>query len=117
MTIGLVRRWHRAKWQRNNESRAFAFAGGFGVDSAAVLLDEVAHDRQSQPKAAVLSRCRSIPLAEPIKDEGQEFRIDSFTGVADRDFSMAVDAPKAGGEGPAAGSEFDGVGDEIPDHL
>src|SRR5262249_11969219 len=59
-----------------------------GVNAAAVELDEVAHDRQSQPGAAripAVARARLVHAIEALEDARQIGRRDAGPFVGDRD--------------------------------
>jgi hypothetical protein len=66
-----------------------------------VHLDEVAHDGQPQPEAAVPTRRGVVGLAEGVEDVRQEVRINPLPGVAHLDLEMGVDAAEADRDAPA----------------
>lgn len=59
----------------------------------------------------------AVALAETIEDKGQEFRIDSSTGVGDNKFGVRIVSLQADLNAPAVGSEFDRVREQVPEHL
>lgn len=60
------------------------------ADITAVQFDQLLDDRKPQP--AVPARGGGVCLAESIKHERQEFRLDPFARVRHRHFKMRVNA-------------------------
>ena len=56
-------------------------------------------------------------LAELLENVRQKFRGDAAARVADRDAGVRVGALQTNFDMPAGGGEFDGVGDEVKQHL
>ena len=84
---------------------------------SAVQLDEVTHDRQSEPEPAVLPADRAVGLAEPLEDERQKVGGDARAVVGDRQ-AQAVAGLRQHDVDPAAiRRELDRIDDEIADDL
>ena len=65
----------RARWidrEARDERCALADTGALGLDTAAVRLDEVLDDRQTEPQSAMDAGGRSIGLPERFEDVWQE---------------------------------------------
>src|SRR5687768_17230653 len=92
MVIGAAGRVARGGGKRDGERRALAFAGAFGVNGAAMQLDDMPHDRQSNAQPAVRARAGAVGLAETIEDEGEELWVDTAARVADAQPQRRVDA-------------------------
>src|ERR1700730_3796571 len=52
-----------------------------------------------------------------MEDKGQQFPIDSSTGVGDNKFGVRIGSLQADLYAPAVGSEFDRVREKVPEHL
>ena len=66
-------------------------AVALGAYVPSVELDEVTHDRQAEPKAALGAGARGICLTEAIEHEREKCRVDADTGIRDRQFELPVD--------------------------
>ncbi len=87
----------------DDEGRAKTCAAAGRVDRAAVQLDEVADDRESEPEAAVLARAGRVLLAEAIEDVRQELGLDADPGIADDQQHVAAVAALGQRDAAAAG--------------
>ena|ERR1700678_2832159 len=96
---------------------ALARSLAMGFDPATVKLDQMSHYRQAQAKPAVFTGHAAIALAESLEDYWQEIRSNSFAGVGHNEFDVRIGSLHADLNGPAIGSEFDRVGEQIPEHL
>ena len=54
-------------------------------------LDEVLHDREAEPEAAVMAGRGGIALAEALEDVRQDLGADALAGVAHLHVDVAVD--------------------------
>ena len=77
---GHVRHVHER--ERHREGGPFPGPGAVGLDHPAVLLDEMANDRQAEAEAAVQACVGGVGLGKAIEDVGQEPGIDAGPGVA-----------------------------------
>src|SRR5215468_7928893 len=59
------------------------------ADGSAMQLDELPGQVQPQPRAAILTRIRSVDLVEAIEDLAQMLRSDADAVVGDRDQEAA----------------------------
>ncbi len=101
----------------DDEGGAASFADALDADGAAVEFDELFDDGESEPESAEGAGGGGVGLAEAFEDVRKEFRGDAFAGIGDADFNLAVVALEGDGDGAAAGGEFDGIGEEIPENL
>src|SRR5215471_21023004 len=101
----------------DDEHRASSFAGADGAHRAAMKLDEMTHDRESQAKAAVTARGRRIRLPEAVEYKRQKVGADPFTGVDHTDLRMVFGALQPDFDAAAGRGELDRIGQKIPDHL
>ena len=95
----------------------FPGPGAVGLDRPAVLLDEMAHDRQAEAEAAVHAGVGGVGLGEAIEDVRQEPGLDAGPGVAHLDAGAPVHLLEGDGDVPALGAELDRVGEQVRDHL
>ena len=110
-------RIHRRERHPDEEGGALAVAGAERFHRAAVQLDQVAHDREPEPQAAVHTRGGGILLAEAVEDVGEEGRVDPRAGVGHVDGHAAVLPRQRDADAPAFGRELDRVGQQVPDDL
>src|SRR5213593_4327450 len=110
-----AQRLRRARRQRKDDGEpcAAALARALRTNGAAVQLDELADDRESEAEALL----RPPSLAKGFEDVGQEGGADSSSGVRDREPREPLYAPEADQVAPAVGRELEGIADEIPHHL
>ena len=59
--------------QPDSERRPFVFAVADCADGSFVKLCQFTHNREPEPKASMVSRCRGIRLTESIENIGEEF--------------------------------------------
>ena len=78
---------------------------------------EVANDSQSQTKSAIVSSRRTIGLPKTIKDPRQKLWTDSFTSVANCQPGVTTYPLQTHINTTAFGSEFDRIGQQIPNYL
>ena len=93
------------------------FAGAFGADPAAVPLDDVPDDRQTDPKPPVNSGRKAARLAESFKNVRQELRTDADSSIADPDVSPARRIFQPHLDQAALVGKLYGIRQEVPDHL
>src|SRR5256885_627188 len=104
--------------QRDRERRAASFAVACRGDAAAVELDDVLDDGQSEPEAAVRARRAAVALAEALEDQRKELAGDALAGVGHGDaHGVALELVGADGDRAARRRELDRVREQIPDHL
>ena len=103
--------------QTDDELAALSRAVAARRDGAAVALDQVAHDRQSDAKPALRSVERLPFLDEQIEDARQHLRRDADPGVAHGQHDVVVDARRANGHHAVRRRVLGRVGQEIRDHL
>src|ERR1043165_3059173 len=77
--------------QPDGESRTLIRAVTLGPRRAAVQLDEVTNDRESESQTTVVSRRRAVCLAEAIEDVRQEVGPDADAGIIHDDLHVRVD--------------------------
>src|SRR5438445_782627 len=101
----------------DGEDGSAALARALGIDVPAVQLDDVTHNGEAEPEAAVSAADRCLALTEAIEDERKELAANALARVADGDprhrgatFEPDIDAA-------ARRRELDRVGEEVPDHL
>src|ERR671926_319942 len=87
--------------QADRESRAAPRACALSLDRAAVQLDQLTHDGETETETAVHARHARIGLAEAVEDVRQKLRCDAFAGVRDHDAYVRVRLPRADLDAPA----------------
>src|SRR5947207_5223234 len=80
-------------------------------------LDQVAHNGEPQPQAAVGSRGRAIGLPKPVKHSWQEIGTDSLSVVADGDARVRVIPLEEHIHTTAFRGKLHGVRDQVPTYL
>src|SRR5207244_12316858 len=100
--------------QLDGEGRAPTVAVAVDANRAAVQLDDVTDDRQTEPESAVGPGGRALRLPEPVEDVRQEGGLDPLTGVAHGDLDVRVDALEAELDAPVPRGELDGVREQVP---
>ena len=80
-------------------------------------LDQVAHDAEAEPEAAVRPRAGAVCLPEPLEDVRQELCADPLARIAHGELDVRLGAPEVDVDAPAFGRELDGIRQEVPDHL
>jgi hypothetical protein len=104
VALGRLRRRDDRQQDREGRPLAGAFAGD--AHRAAVQLDELLDDGQSEPEAAVAAGRAGVGLAEAVEHERQEIGTDALAGVADLDLEARVDAADADLDVAAGRREF-----------
>src|SRR6185436_20359602 len=61
-----------------------------GLDRPAVKFDQPAHQRQTNPDAALRAVQRTLALDEQVEDAGQHDRVDADAGVLDAEHDLAA---------------------------
>jgi len=74
-----------------------------------VQLDEMTHDRETQPEPTVSPRRRTIRLAKPLKHMRQKLRTDTDARVTHDDLDVFVDALQSHLHQPAVMIELHAV--------
>ncbi len=108
---------HGGERKLDDECRAVAFAGAVHPDNAAVKLDEVLDDRQTQAQAAVFTGGGGVSLAELVEDIGQKCGADAATVVGNGKFKMRLDSRQPNPYLFAIGSELDCIVEKVPHDL
>ena len=80
-------------------------------------LDQLFGDGESQPKPAVDSRGSAVLLAEALEKMGKETGADSLAIVDELDLHVGCAILHDDLHQAAAGGEFDGIGQEVPEDL
>ena len=80
-------------------------------------LDQVAHDREPEPKAAGSPRQPGVRLRELLEDMREELGRDADAGVADHDLDVRMHAFEADLHTPPLRGELHGVREQIPHDL
>src|SRR4051794_16475837 len=83
----------KAKRQSHAKGRAFARLA-FHVDRAAVKLDQLIDQRETDAGAFVRSSALSFDSMKALKQAGQFFRRNAYAGVAHRKLYMIADRTK-----------------------
>ena len=99
------------------ENGSEPLAGTRGLHGPAVQLDDVAHDGQAQPEAAVRAFGRTVGLAKALENVRQKTRGDPLSGVRDGDLHLRFDALEANLNPPRARRELQRVRQQVPYHL
>src|SRR5438309_2359571 len=79
--------------------------------------DEIAYDREAEPKSAMSTRRRTIGLAKAIEYERQESRVDPLARIAHANLDAFVCSRERDAHVPSARRELDRVREQIPDDL
>jgi hypothetical protein len=85
-----------------------------GVNVAAMLLDEMAGERQAQAQPAVPPGRATVTLPEPIEDVGQKLGRDTRTGVTNLDENTLVRRLADHRDQTSLGSELDRIRQNFP---
>src|SRR5262249_38823497 len=105
------------QWQPHHKRRALPFAGAFRVHAAAVQLDEMPDQRQTDPQAALSARTPALALAQAIEDERQGLGADASAGIADDDLDVRPDPLQLDLDPSIFRGELDRVLQQVPDDL
>src|SRR5262249_38050563 len=108
-----VRRQRHAQCER----RAVVDAVTLGPHAAAMRLDDLANDRQTEPEPARRAEQLSVALAEAIEDLGQEVRRDALARIAEDPPRLPGIAGYAHGDASAVRGELDRVAQHVGDRL
>ena len=103
--------------QRDGECRAAPLTFAPHAHGTAVQLDEMAHDREAEAEAAILTRARALRLAEAIEDVRQELHTDAGARVRNDDARLAWPRLEGHVDAAARRRELDRVRQEVPDDL
>src|SRR2546423_15700968 len=103
--------------QGDCESRAATFALAFGTHRAAMHLDNMTDDGQSQAQPAVRSCAGRIGLPKVLERKWQELAAHALSAITDNDPRAVVVAFESNLDAPARWCELDGVRQQIPHHL
>ena len=72
---------------------------------------------ETKSQSAVVPGSRRISLAKPLENMGKKIRFNLFAGIRDVQLQMRVNSLQYDLHATAARSEFDRVGQQIPDDL
>src|SRR5438128_3708762 len=103
--------------ERDDEDRAPVLARALRAHGAAVKLDDVLHQREAEPEAAVRARARAVALAERLEDVRNELRRDPDARVGDDDLDARLGARETHAHAAARRRELDRVREQVPDDL
>ena len=103
--------------QRHRERGASAGAVTLGLHGAAVELDQVVHDRETEAESGLTPAAARIGLAEAVEDVGEQIGVDAETGVAHREACVVAHPLEAHRDVAPRRRELHGVADEIRHHL
>ena len=113
-----IRPVRHAKRQHHGERRALARTIALGAHLAAVQLDQVLDDGESEPEAAVAAGDGAIGLVETIEDVREHVGPDAAAGVGHHDGRRAPSSTRSVTRiAPLARRELDRVREQVPDHL
>src|SRR4029453_16362492 len=101
----------------DDKCRALALSAAVGGHAAAVGLDDLLDDRQAQTKAVLMSRDRTVRLAEALEYRRQEFAGNTAPRIDHGDFYHFVTLLEPHMDRAALRRELDGVRQQIPDNL
>ena len=107
----------REQRQRHRKNRASSFAFAVSKDRAAVNLDHMPHDCETQPKSPMLPRRAAVGLPKTLKDMRQKVCADALAIVGDLKVHMRGVLEGANANLPTRGRKLDGVREQIPDDL
>jgi hypothetical protein len=91
-----------------------SFAGAVGSDPAAMGLDDLARDRQTEPKTAVPPM---VVTPKSFEDMGQELAPDADSVVADAQSDKLTPSLHIQLDSRVTRRKLDGIHEEIRDHL
>src|SRR5205823_7087783 len=80
----------REQRQRYCKGRASSFAGAICAHGAAVNLDQMPHDCETQPKSAMRPRRAAVGLPKTLKDMRQKIRADALAIVGDLKMHVGI---------------------------
>src|SRR6185437_13329317 len=95
--------------------QVLARAGGLNL--AAVQLDDVTHDGESQPHSGVLTRARAVSLTKTVEHVRQKLTCNADPGIHDPDPHVVTDLLELSVDATSRGCELKGVREQIPEHL
>src|SRR5690349_18184873 len=107
----------REQRKRGRESRALVYAATLRRNSAAVKLNEMSHNRETESKPAETPRRGTISLTKAIEHTRQKLSIDSLTRVFHRHTrvrSLLVDAHR---DLSALRCKLHRIRQQVPDDL
>src|SRR5207247_10007413 len=97
--------------------RATHLSRAVHLHGAAVQLDQVAHDVEPEPEAALRARRARVGLAKALEHVREELPRDAGAAVAHGDDRARIVALQAHVNAAADGRELDRVDQQVPDHL
>src|SRR5215510_15067750 len=103
--------------QFDGKGRAFSLALALRRHAAAVHLDQLSRQRESQSETADASAARRPGLLIAIEHVRQKFRFDALSRVTDGDLDVVVYAFQNDLDAAALVRELDGVREQVPHHL
>jgi len=108
----------RLRRQPHPERRPLALAVALRLDAAAVQLDEVAHDGQTQPETAVPAARAGVGLPEAVEHMRQEFSRNALARVGDDDLDVRFPgSARAHLDAASFGGELDRVRHQVQQDL
>src|SRR5215813_6781980 len=106
-----------ANGQFDGKGRAFSLALALRRHAAAVHLDQLSRQRESQSETAGAPAARRASLLIAVEHVRQKFRFDALSGVTNGDLDVGVFALQTDLDAAAFVRELDGVREQVPNHL
>ena len=103
--------------QRDDERASLVQPGAFDAYLSAVQFDEMTYDGQAQTQAGLRTRRCVIGLTKALEYVGQEFGADAASRVRNAQHGTTLQATELQADASVVRREFDGIGEEVPDHL
>src|SRR5438477_8046621 len=98
------------------ERRSTVLSFRTSADRAAVQLDDLSRNRESQTKTAMFAAHAPVSLPERLEHVWDEPRLDADARIADLD-QETIRRRETHRDGAAGWRELNGIGDDVPDHL
>src|SRR5262245_22434578 len=101
--------------QLNDKGGSAALSVAHRLHGASVELDDVAHDRKTEPQAAIPPR--PLVLEKAIEDVREEIGADALTGIADGEPRVRAGLLEPEVDTATTRRELDGVRQQVPHDL
>src|SRR6266851_3857595 len=115
--IGSGGRLNRRERQRDSKDAAASDAGAFGGDRAAVKFNQIAHDSETQPEAAIGALGAGIGLPKPFENVRKKLRKNALASVPYNNLEVRINPLHEHLDLAATGRELDRIRKQIPDDL
>ena len=103
--------------QLNSERRAMTFSVAVHRHCSAMRFHDMADNGQPEAKAAILSCPAGVGLRESLKYMWDEFDIDAFSVIGNRNAKFSADSAALDCYFAASVRKLNGIGQEIPENL